>query len=79
MDVTKFGHACTRIDKDGQRLVIDPGGPTPEHMLDGATAGFDIEVHGEWQAQIHRDGARPPGRDESPPLPAAGSGRAHRI
>ncbi len=112
VDFTKFGHACTRIDKAGQRLVIDPGGLTPEDVLDGATAilvthehwdhfseerlrtavdqhpglaiwtngavadqldglgsalhvvgdgdlftaaGFDIEVHGERHAEIHRD------------------------
>lgn len=23
MQLTKFGHACVRIDKDGHRLVVD--------------------------------------------------------
>ncbi|MFJ4655659.1 MBL fold metallo-hydrolase [Nocardia sp. NPDC088792] len=36
MQLTKFGHACVRIEKDGRRLVIDPGGLTEPHALDGA-------------------------------------------
>lgn len=28
--MTKFGHACVRLDKGAQRIVIDPGEMTPE-------------------------------------------------
>lgn len=112
MEVTKQGHACVRIENDGQILVVDPGAFTEasaiegadavlithEHadhflearireaaeanpglriwtnatvtgMLDGlagrvtavgagdafSTCGLDIEVHGEWHAEIHPD------------------------
>jgi L-ascorbate metabolism protein UlaG (beta-lactamase superfamily) len=112
MNVTKRGHACVRIDNDGQTVVIDPGvfteddamdgadallithehpdhflearvraaaeanpglkiwaNPTVAGMLDGlggrvtavtagdtfAVAGLDVEVHGEWHAEIHPD------------------------
>jgi L-ascorbate metabolism protein UlaG (beta-lactamase superfamily) len=30
MKLTKFGHACARLEKDGRALVIDPGAMTPE-------------------------------------------------
>lgn len=30
MRLTKFGHACVRLEKDSQVLVIDPGAMTPE-------------------------------------------------
>ena len=30
MRITKFGHACVRLEKDGRAIVIDPGGMTPE-------------------------------------------------
>lgn len=35
MQLTKFGHACVRVEKDDRRLVIDPGGLTePEALAD---------------------------------------------
>ncbi|MCP2339414.1 MBL fold metallo-hydrolase [Actinomadura rupiterrae] len=38
MKLTKYGHACVRLEKDGRSLVIDPG----ELTLEGAaTAGVD--------------------------------------
>ena len=113
MRLTKFGHACVRLEKDGQTLVLDPGVFTEPEALAGAHAvlithehvdhfqearlraaaeadpelriwtngavadqltglgegrvrrvghgdtfsaeGFEIEVHGEWHAQIHPD------------------------
>jgi L-ascorbate metabolism protein UlaG (beta-lactamase superfamily) len=112
MQVTKRGHACVRVEHDGQTLVIDPGvfteadaidgadavlithehpdhflearvraaaeanpglqiwaNPTVAGMLDGlggpvnsvtagdtfTAAGLDVEVHGEWHAEIHPD------------------------
>lgn len=30
MKLTKYGHACVRLEKDGRALVIDPGGFTEE-------------------------------------------------
>lgn len=111
MRLTKLGHACVRLEKDGRTLVLDPGAFTESEALDGADAvlithehfdhfeeerlraaaeanpalriwtngavadqltglgegrvhrvghgdaftveGFEVEVHGEWHAQIH--------------------------
>ncbi|WP_017539883.1 MBL fold metallo-hydrolase [Nocardiopsis halophila] len=30
MRLTKFGHACVRLEKNGRSIVIDPGAMTPE-------------------------------------------------
>ncbi|MGC4789602.1 MBL fold metallo-hydrolase [Micromonospora sp. DT178] len=30
MELTKYGHACVRLEKAGRALVIDPGAMTPE-------------------------------------------------
>jgi L-ascorbate metabolism protein UlaG (beta-lactamase superfamily) len=110
--LTKWGHACVRVEHDGQALVIDPGAFTEPTALDGADAllithehvdhfapervlaaaetnpalriwtnwdvaaklpglgdrvtvvghgdavqcaGIEVEVYGEWHAEIHRD------------------------
>ncbi|MEK8169042.1 MBL fold metallo-hydrolase [Streptomyces sp. M19] len=45
MQLTKFGHACVRVEKDGRRLVIDPGGLTEPHALDGADAVLVTHEH----------------------------------
>ncbi|MEU8876267.1 MBL fold metallo-hydrolase [Streptomyces javensis] len=45
MRLTKFGHACVRIDKDDRRLVVDPGGLTEPHALDGADAVLVTHEH----------------------------------
>jgi len=37
--LTKFGHACVRLEKDGRSVVIDPGVMTPE-----AEAGAGVEA-----------------------------------
>jgi L-ascorbate metabolism protein UlaG (beta-lactamase superfamily) len=117
MKLTKFGHACIRLEGDGGTLVIDPGGFTEDASVIGAdailvthehpdhfaeerlraaaaanhglqiwtvgsvaasltglgeqlhvigdgdaftAAGFDIEAHGTWHAEIHRDIPRIP-------------------
>lgn len=38
MRMTKYGHACVRLEKDGRSLVVDPGELTPEAA---ATEGVD--------------------------------------
>jgi L-ascorbate metabolism protein UlaG (beta-lactamase superfamily) len=112
MKLTKFGHACVRLEGDDGTIVIDPGGFTedasvevadailithqhPDHFFedrirqaadanpglqiwtigavaesltglgsqlhvvgDGdafSVAGFDVEAHGTWHAEIHPD------------------------
>jgi L-ascorbate metabolism protein UlaG (beta-lactamase superfamily) len=45
MQFTKFGHACVRVESAGQRLVIDPGGLTDPHALDGADAVLVTHEH----------------------------------
>jgi len=45
MQVTKRGHACVRIDNDGQTLVIDPGVFTEADALDGADAVLITHEH----------------------------------
>ncbi|MFD7667528.1 MBL fold metallo-hydrolase [Streptomyces sp. NPDC059788] len=45
MQLTKFGHACVRVEKDGRRLVVDPGGLTEPRALDGADAVLVTHEH----------------------------------
>ena len=45
MRITKFGHACVRIEHDGQVLVIDPGGWSEPEAVDGATAVLVTHEH----------------------------------
>jgi L-ascorbate metabolism protein UlaG (beta-lactamase superfamily) len=45
MRLTKFGHACVRLDKDGRHLVIDPGGLTEPQALQGADAVLVTHEH----------------------------------
>lgn len=45
MKLTKHGHACVRLEKDGATLVIDPGGLTEESALDGADAVLITHEH----------------------------------
>jgi L-ascorbate metabolism protein UlaG (beta-lactamase superfamily) len=45
LQLTKFGHACVRVEKDGRRLVIDPGGLTEPQALDGADAVLVTHEH----------------------------------
>jgi L-ascorbate metabolism protein UlaG (beta-lactamase superfamily) len=37
MKITKFGHACVRVEDGDRRLIIDPGGLTDPAVLDDAT------------------------------------------
>lgn len=47
MRITKFGHACVRIEYDGQVLVLDPGGFTEREAVDGATAVLITHEHAD--------------------------------
>lgn len=50
MRLTKFGHACVRIEYDEQVLVIDPGGFTDPGAVDGATAVLITHEHADHYA-----------------------------
>jgi len=45
MQLTKLGHACVRLEKDGGVLVIDPGAFSGDHALDGADAVLVTHEH----------------------------------
>jgi L-ascorbate metabolism protein UlaG (beta-lactamase superfamily) len=45
MQLTKYGHACVRLDQDDRRLVIDPGGLTDPAALNGASAVLVTHEH----------------------------------
>ena len=45
MQLTKLGHACVRLEKDGTRLVIDPGVWSGPDMLAGAAAVLVTHEH----------------------------------
>ncbi|HEX4724356.1 MAG TPA: MBL fold metallo-hydrolase [Pseudonocardiaceae bacterium] len=51
MRLTKFGHACIGIDKDDQRLLIDPGVFTDPGALNGATAVLVTHEHADHFAE----------------------------
>jgi L-ascorbate metabolism protein UlaG (beta-lactamase superfamily) len=45
MRITKFGHACVRVEHDGRALVLDPGMFTDADAVDGATAVLITHEH----------------------------------
>ncbi|MDQ4085610.1 MAG: MBL fold metallo-hydrolase [Actinomycetota bacterium] len=45
MRITKFGHACVRLERDGQVLVVDPGAFTEPEAVDGAGAVLVTHEH----------------------------------
>lgn len=45
MRITKFGHACVRIEHDGEVVVIDPGCFTEPEAVAGATAVLLTHEH----------------------------------
>lgn len=47
MRITKFGHACVRIEYDGATVVLDPGGFTEPEAVDGATAVLITHEHAD--------------------------------
>lgn len=59
MHLTKFGHACVRTEKDGRRLVIDPGGLTDPHALDDVDAVLVTHEHFDhFSEEMLREAAR---------------------
>jgi L-ascorbate metabolism protein UlaG (beta-lactamase superfamily) len=45
MLLTKLGHACIAVEKQGRRLVIDPGGLSAADALEGADAVLVTHEH----------------------------------
>ncbi|MEZ5098192.1 MAG: MBL fold metallo-hydrolase [Nocardioides sp.] len=45
MRITKFGHACIRVEQGGRALVLDPGGFTDHGAVDGADAVLVTHEH----------------------------------
>ncbi len=45
MRITKFGHACVRIEHDGTTVVLDPGVFTDPSAVDGADAVLVTHEH----------------------------------
>jgi L-ascorbate metabolism protein UlaG (beta-lactamase superfamily) len=45
MRITKFGHACVRIETGGATVVLDPGGFTEGEAVQGATAVLLTHEH----------------------------------
>ena len=45
MRITKFGHACVRVEHGSTALVIDPGEWTEPEAVDGATAVLVTHEH----------------------------------
>lgn len=45
MQLTKQGHACVTVDKDGRRIVLDPGELTPVDATVGAEAILITHEH----------------------------------
>jgi L-ascorbate metabolism protein UlaG (beta-lactamase superfamily) len=47
MRITKFGHACVRVEHDGATIVLDPGVFTDAEALDGAGAVLITHEHAD--------------------------------
>lgn len=60
MRITKFGHACVRVEHDGAAVVIDPGVWTEREALDGATAVLVTHEHPDHYHPDHLRAAEVP-------------------
>ena len=47
MRLTKYGHACVRLDTDGGSVVLDPGVYSPDVDLDGVTDVLVTHEHAD--------------------------------
>jgi L-ascorbate metabolism protein UlaG (beta-lactamase superfamily) len=47
MRITKFGHACVRVETGGHTIVLDPGSFTEPEAVDGATAVLITHEHAD--------------------------------
>jgi L-ascorbate metabolism protein UlaG (beta-lactamase superfamily) len=47
MRITKLGHACVRLEHEGQVVVLDPGGFTGPGATEGATAVLVTHEHAD--------------------------------
>ena len=60
MRITKFGHACVRVEHDGHTLVLDPGMFTDPEAVDGADAILITHEHYDhWDADLLRGTSAP--------------------
>lgn len=53
MRITKFGHACVRLETGPHTIVLDPGGFTAPEAVDGATAVLITHEHPDHYAPDH--------------------------
>jgi L-ascorbate metabolism protein UlaG (beta-lactamase superfamily) len=53
MRITKFGHACVRIQHEGSTIVLDPGVFTDRAALDGADAILITHEHADHYLPEH--------------------------
>lgn len=60
MRITKFGHACVRIQTDGGVVVLDPGVFTEAGALDGADAVLITHEHADHVHPEHLRGTDAP-------------------
>lgn len=53
MRITKFGHACVRLETGDHTIVLDPGGFTEPEAVDGATAVLITHEHADHYSVDH--------------------------
>ncbi|KUF16622.1 MULTISPECIES: MBL fold metallo-hydrolase [Streptomyces] len=87
MELTKKSHACVRLEKDGQRLVIDPGGFSEQDAAVGAEAILVTHEHPDHfdEAQLRAALEADPGTEiwtlaaVADQISAAFPGRVHTV
>ena len=53
MRITKFGHACVRLEAGDHTIVLDPGAFTEPEAVDGATAVLITHEHPDHYSADH--------------------------